>query len=165
MPVTASGILSEPLSVLRTMLSESSSFQTWVAAANAAAALGSIYLIGTDTPVRPYAVVSRIDNWSSGLVGGSPGDYGFIASGRLYFDFEDAISSGNQASYADSMLAFKNNVGAVISDLQNTSGGSERLLLRRFDMVAGPQRFDKTESNSDADVLWCRFSVDYGLET
>lgn len=164
MPVTASGILSEPLAVLRTMLSESASFQTWVAAANAAAALASIYLIGTDAPVRPYAIVTRIDNWSSDLVGGSPGDYGFIGRGRLYFDFEDAIASGNQASYADSLLAFQNNVGAVIVDLQNASGGSERLLLRRFEMVAGPQRFDKTETNSDADALWCRFSVDYGLE-
>lgn len=62
MTVTARGIYAEPVSILRTMLSNCASFQKLVKAANAAGALSSILQFGQSSDAtRPFALIELGD--------------------------------------------------------------------------------------------------------
>jgi hypothetical protein len=62
MAVAARGIYSEPVGILRTMLSNCASFQKLVQAANAAAALSSIVSFGQSSDhARPFALIGLGD--------------------------------------------------------------------------------------------------------
>lgn len=65
MAVTARGMITTPVDTLRTMLSACAGFQKLVQAANAAAALSSIFAFEEDgQPDRPFAVVDFLDNFA-----------------------------------------------------------------------------------------------------
>jgi hypothetical protein len=160
MTVTASGMVSVPVSALRDMLSQSATFQTWTGTASSAAALAYIHMIGLAEAdrVRPFALITLGDNWRR-TYGGSNR---FIPSGELFLVLESDIDEDNVEDFADSELEFSNNVGGVIGDLEAlTESGA--LVIQTIRMQVPPERTWRDEKQSEGDYYQCVIAVDYGF--
>ena len=125
MPVAPANLLSLPLTYLRAQLADCPAFQSWVGAANAAAALASIHYVSTtpatDTP--PHAVLGfgRRVAFDRGGVGSFSQ---FRQDGELALDFYGAVSSLEDADEADEALTFCNAVGEILCELLQRSAGA-----------------------------------------
>jgi len=101
MSVTARGVLALPCSTLADMLSNCAHFQKLVKAANAAAALGSIYEWGQQpAPTRPFALVSSELYDPQLLAGGSRDWYQPLGSLKAQFEIPLAWSGVNTSTSA-----------------------------------------------------------------
>jgi len=111
MSVTARKTLAGPLAALKAMLSECTSFQKLVQAANASAALARIYSVGEeDEPARPFAIVDLLEDSPVDAAGGTRNFT--IPHGRLSLTVEipllktGTVTSGSSSTvFSDSALA------------------------------------------------------------
>ncbi len=157
MPVTPSGIMSLPLAHLRTLVANCSSFQSWTGAANAAAAEAFIHLVNLpdDSLVRPYVLIDFNDKWKSQKVA----EFQFEKRGELYLLFEDDVAVANQASEADAVFDFMNNVGAVLEEMMSLSGQNGYLNLVEIEINDQPERTTSEESEMNEDYYTASFDV------
>ncbi|MGL4809462.1 MAG: hypothetical protein ACRC4O_12030, partial [Giesbergeria sp.] len=134
------GILSEPVEALATMLRGVTEFQAWVGAANAAAADASIYRCAVASPVRPFALIHRREGGRI-MAGG-------YAGGELALLFEATISVPNREpdKHAEAVYEFMDPLGPIIAKLAK-SGEAEggALYIRR----QNPIRVDFDVRRSD----------------
>ena len=162
MAVTASGPLSLPLENVRTLLKNVSAFQAWVGAADAAAAASSIHLVAAEPTIpRPFALVffCAEDTWGrERIFEGSHGYYEPAGSVRLLF--ADDVAVANQDSFADSGLQFLNDVGGIISGMEDLAGSGGYINLTAIRKVDGPKRAGKEESE---DYYFIEFALDWGV--
>lgn len=140
MPVTATGPISLPLDNGAALLSQSAAFRTWVGAANVAAAKAKAYLVDLDVPptngreyhaneltaLRPYATVDEFE-FMDGRGGGEAffsrraGQGVFANGGKLLVRF---FGNANVAATArDNKVQFLNDVGGILSELEDLGGG------------------------------------------
>jgi len=93
MAVAASGILSEPMANLAALIAASTTFQTWVGAADAAGALERIYLYCAEVGEyeRPSAMIMSGDEWELMAVQVGMDGLEHVGSGTLGVVFEAAI--------------------------------------------------------------------------
>jgi hypothetical protein len=165
--VDPSGAISLPLSHFRTLLSNSSNFQSWVGAADATEALNSIYLVAIDEPIaskRPFALVRQTQPGSvrhEAIAGGSVQQ--FLDSGALEVLFEAAVASGNAASHVDAEMAFTNDIGAFFSDMEALAGSGAYLTMTAWNIAAGPARAHPDESESEGDYYQMLIRVEWGI--
>lgn len=159
MAVAPTGNLSSILDDVRTLLSESASFQTWVGAANATEALASIHIISIDDPggtnVRPFAVVHTPDqDWNRISTGTS------IPNNSVRLTFEEDVASANQAAEADALYAFTNVMGAIVAELD-----AQALFVGlSIEYTAEPQRTDDTEVVPIGDVYMTEIQISWGFD-
>ena len=117
--VTPLGPESLALMNLRTLLSNSSDFQTWVSAADSTEALDSILYASTqgqDIP-HPIAMVKFGTSFSSAADSIDSGhNFSGTENGSLNLVFEDSTDQGED-SEADNLVTFMNTVGQIIEDI------------------------------------------------
>jgi hypothetical protein len=164
MAVTPSGIFSIQLSILRTMISQSSSFQTWTGTANAAAALARIYFEAQDdsSVVRPFALVFMGNEYVQQSIAGGASQV-FQPSGQLVMMLEDAVAPGNAASHADAYFAFANELGDLIEDLMALGGTDSLLSFESIALTGGPGRTEKNDRVSLGDNYTASFNVNWEI--
>lgn len=158
--MAATGILSAPLDALADLVAASATFQTWVGAANAAAAKPRVYRSARDGSggsgyTRPFALAVLPAEFGVMLTHGS------FASGAMDVLFEADIASGDLDSHEDAGYEFANKIGAIIDEMMAASYGGGYLFVRKIEQVAPPARAENIEQ-SDYYQAWYR--VHYGLE-
>lgn len=161
--MTATGAISVPLESLRTLISESSTFQTWVNAEDETAALDRVFVEGVPgvdendkdllVSLRPFALVT-FDTVGDSLLS--------FFGGTLLMMFESDISEENLKDHRDAAYEFTNNVGAVVVDVRNASYEAGKLFIRTIEAVGRPARSDPKEDMGRYMQMW--FKVSYGLE-
>lgn len=154
---TPTGIISLPIDALADLVSASSTFQTWVSAANQAAAKLRVYqgAVEGSEYTRPFALVSTPEGLQFG------GRHGGFASGSLNLIFEDDVDSADADDPTAALNSFANTVGAVLAEIDSASRGSGSLYVRGIESIAGPARSSR-DSVEDMYQAW--FRVDYGPE-
>jgi hypothetical protein len=164
MAVTPSGIFSIQLSILRTMISQSTSFQTWTGTANATAALARIYFEAQDDAsiARPFSLVFMGNEYVQQSIAGGASQV-FQPSGQLVMMFEDAVAPGNAGSEADSYFAFANEIGDVIDDLLALGGTDSLLSFESIALTGGPSRSEKNDKVSLGDIYTASFNVNWEI--
>lgn len=165
MALAPSGPLSLPLKNLQTLVSNSSTFQTWVGAADAATAAARIYLVGEDksATTRPFAVVHHLDPAEFNREAQAGGAVQcFVESGAVGLIFEDDVGAAYAADHADAEMEFTNIVGAVISEMEDLAGSGAYLNVTRFGVITGPARSALDEAESEGDYYGIQFRVEYG---
>jgi len=165
MPVTPSGMISFPLAALAELLSECSAFQSWVGAAGAAEALGSVKYLSqdddadSDSDDRPLAVVGWSDDFEA-VRDSEPPRYDH--SGSLELIFEAMADAGGHTTQSDRFFNFANSVGAVMAELEEKSGRNGFLLVNAFRKIAGPGRPSAKALNAGRlDVIGMVFEIDW----
>jgi len=137
-----------PVANARTLLSNSSTFQTLVGEATAGAAAAHIYTPGI-TPgdiaaARPFAVV---DQGSEREMVRNSTD-GFTDAGSIFFLLEADVADGNlgqtKAKWEAAHKAFLGALGDIIADMIATSHGPGYLYMTGFRLIFGPQRSEDT---------------------
>ncbi len=132
--VTASGIMSLPLANLKTMIANSSTFQTWTST-NVTTALGRIHLVqAASTAVLPCAVI--------GYSGGFGRDRTFSGvwentGNQLEVQYKYGFAS---LSEEDAVYTYLNSVGPVMSDMEQLSEQAGFLNMTEWNVRWGPER-------------------------
>lgn len=176
MPVTPDGPISLSIAALRSMVSKSATFQTWVGAANETLALARVftvaalpyddageYDIATIVALRPYVLINLHSR--QGFRYSRDSNDSFIDHGQLTIHFEANISAGTNASnYQDVITTFTNNVGKTLSEIvaQANAGGS--LLIQEIQSITPFARADPKLIKSMGDFHFAAFSANYGLQ-
>ena len=154
--MTATGPLSVPVDALRTLVSESSTFQTWTGAANAAQALNSIFLVSADeSETRPLALINTGPDWRITRNAQSAA----IPSGGLLISFEDDVTGSDAAAAED----FLNQCGGVLSDIMTASGTSGTICIHDILFETPPSRATEDDEVAQGDFFYVRFNVMWGI--
>lgn len=156
MAVSPTGDISLRISRVRAMVANSTTFRTWVGAADAAAALAYIHVgeyIGEGP--GPLCVV--------GMVPG--GKYINVAQGmsqtweegiQIFVEFADDIAVDDQT---DAYYTFANAVGAIRAEVMALSGSSTSYaVIGSMTMVVPPTRGETLDGKGDA--MECIFVVE-----
>lgn len=155
-----SGPISTSLAILRTMLSESVTFQTWVGAADATEALDSILYVEKTDLERPFAVIDIGEGWESEqIAAGVNGS--FVDSGQLLLFFEADVADG--ATDGDALIDFLDPVGGSIQDIQVLSGQGGYISIHNITMSEPPDRSDDNEKPPEGDHYNIEFTITWGL--
>ena len=174
MAVAPDGSLSLPFDHLRTMISESAEFQSWVGAANPTEAKASIHMLELPAPadkqhytrteldgLRPFALIG----WPRGtglhlrrVAGGS--DLTFLESQPLYVAFEDKLDSAENVE--DNFFTFTNHVGKVMVDMTKLAGTADFLAIKDL-TVDDFWRSDPDEITDNGDFWWLRVLLEWDV--
>ncbi len=178
MTVSASGVLSKPLQHMADLLAACAAFQTWVGAADAAAAAGSIHLVGYEDPkqadgqsddeyraaraeARPLAAVGFGGEFTA-APDAEPRAYyrhGGALEVRLQHmaDVDDEDLAEGQA-----LLTFANAIGAILEEIESTAGTGGHLTVVGYRISEGPARMDPLEvSAGELDVYQVTIEFDW----
>jgi hypothetical protein len=162
MPVAATGPISLPLARLKTLLSESTNFQTLAGVGSAAAALAFIDLVRKASPdvTTGHALIGQVPGGGGGLrfarikQGSSASD---PVEGRVRLTLRKAVT---QSDAADAEFEFTNSLGAIVEDLIDNSGRPANLQITAIALV-DLSRSDPDQEQSqgkiykgDLDVIW-----------
>lgn len=133
MSVTPADIISLPLKYLRDTIAASATFQSWVGAANAAAALAYVHAVVATDGTPPFVVV----DWGNyRRVKDSFGEHhNYRTEGDLRVVVRGPIA---HADDADAAFEFFNKLGAIIGEMEEISGTAgyldwESLSIESFD--------------------------------
>jgi len=169
MAVEPRGLLSEPLAHLRRIVAASSTFQQWVGAADAAAALERVHYIDVDDDeaIRPHAMVATPPDWWCIRLSGGRGN-GYRDGGEVLLCLESDISTEYIATHGDAHFEHVNVVSGVIEDLLTLSGtadtdGAPLMDIAYIEGEDGPWRSDPVESQSDANYYQTIMRIGYGV--
>lgn len=175
MPVTPTGPISEPLAAVETLLSNSATFQTWTGAADAAAALNHIHVIGLPTPaenrpsysaaelseLRPMAVLNYdvAEPWAyEGIAQGQ-----YTPSGRVLIALEADVDSADARNFKEAAYTFLNAVGKIIEEMAEASEGGGYPVVQRVRLRMQPRRSEEKERPAKGDYLVTIIGVEFGL--
>lgn len=154
MALAPTGPITTPLVALRTMLSRSSTWQTWTGEATEAGAIGHVYyyaIPGTATAdtaeeyeaalaaARPYAILATGSYQRDRLAGGP---HTWIDTGQALVIIETGIPSAYSGDDDQSDLGvwFESNCGGVVSDVCDLSGDVGLLSVRSVAIDDGPSQ-------------------------
>lgn len=163
MAVTPSNGLSLVLSRAQALIAASSTFQTWVGAASAAAALARVHLVtgGDGVPTRPFAAVSwRPQGYTLEAVSGGSGHV-YQESGAVEVLFENAVGTGNSAD-SDAALEHTNATGGIVEDLAGLAGSNGYLNVTQFHLLSGPMRSASSEGEA-VDYVQSVWEFEWGI--
>lgn len=160
MSVTPTGIWSEPLDLLRTLLSECHGVQDLFGVTSSAEAKPLITLVGADASVYslPCIVIGSgsydVENIATG--------HTYRDNGELYMGIETPISPEYQGAdtYGDAEFEHTNTVGAILAQMMALANDGGYLLVRRFRCPNGPERSDP----KDGEFYQSIWVLSWGLE-
>lgn len=168
MAIAPTGILSTPLLTLKKMLSESALFQAFVGVASAALALPFIHLVAVKSGdiSFPYALIMP-GGWGRNENAGGARNH-FTPSGVLGLKFEDVVLTANKGSSADTYFAFANQVGPIISELEDLAGasladGTGALQITAIETENNVMRASEFEEQADEDRTDILFDITWGI--
>lgn len=150
--VAPTGIVSAGIGNMRTLLSESANFQTWVGAASALLALDSIYLIEgpADSASRPFAAIGPAGEFEGdSIAGGVLNQYAFSDTVEILFE-EDAAPGLNEP---DAYFTFVNTLGAIFADLINPTDTDSFMNITKFSFSFDPARTAEEERQTGGDTM------------
>lgn len=175
MALAASGLLSVPLDAAERLVASSSTFQTVTGAGSEAAALAFVHRAeGLDElsadgesiiNARPRAIVYYGDQMERTKIG--VGDW--TGEGTLLLAFQFATSSTyevteddnpteEKAKEDDAIFEFTNNIGAIVSEMEANSGGSDGtngyLNAVGFSVQGGPWHPDEDDEDKFFSILY-----------
>lgn len=117
----SSGIRSKPLYKMAQLIAASVTFQAVVGAADAAAALLSVYVYEgidkDDTHPRPRAIIGFGPDWNARKIGTGARFYGGTI--EICFEFNQADGTADNPG---NLLAFADTVGAIINECEALAG-------------------------------------------
>jgi hypothetical protein len=155
----ASGIFSEPLQNLATMVSRLATFQAWVGAVDAEAALQRVHIEGYDPAdgcfVRPFCLVGFDTQFHDRL------NY---FGGTLHLCLEADIAEDDQEQHKDAAFGFANMTGPFLDELISESEWTGLFWpIRSIRSIDRQQRTGKDDTRGDYLQQW--FRIEYGLES
>lgn len=157
MPVTPTGILSEPLASLRDALAACPAFQTWVGAADATAAKAFIHLlVAPEAGPYPLAIVDFGDTARERYSVAS-GSRWVLRSGSDLILLFRAEASGEEP---DATFTFLNALGAVAEELERSAGiyAQGTPGLTEMELVLPPVRTIEEKRQTEGDFFEAAFS-------
>ena len=182
MSVAATSILSLPLDHARTLLSHSSTWQSWVRASDATEAEASIHLGATPPPAdgSQYSNEELRSLWPLAVISLPPDGGGFQAArdgdgtelvwperGRIVMGIEDAIASHRLRAPGDALVEYLNELGGIMRDMLDLSGtddGTNQFLwLRQINILDGPTREDLDAGGAVPGYHWTVLDLSWGF--
>jgi hypothetical protein len=161
--VEPSGWISEPLERLRDLIADCTAFQTWVGAADAAAAKLHIHYHGYTGNTRPFVVIGDMPGYRIGLrdTHGTP-----RLSGNLWLAAEAAVGADYLRTDDDAGLEFGNAWGAVLAEMvaKAGTGASYNMELASLERVDGPNRSSDEERAQGEDFIQEIWQVTWGFD-
>ena len=168
----AAGPISLPLDHLRTLVAASSTFQAWVGATGEteaqriASAKEHVYVAALPAPIaakRPFALVAHGDAWQREADTGGAG-HSYLKTGSLYLGFEANVAEANQVagSEGDAFIAFANEVGNTIADMEVLSGTGTYLNVTRISEYVRPRRAHPDEAGNAGVYYEAAYTIDWG---
>lgn len=159
------GLLTAPLDLLRTALSESTTFQSAVGASSATEALASIYYEISDldelerVAIRPSAVIAMGDGWQLQPFGTRPSVVGnWVIRLGLFQDVDD----DGDNSQAEEYLLFLNFVEQTVADMQTYLDGRGFREVAFFPAVRTP--FNQRNQDHDFWAMFTEWSAGIDVE-
>jgi hypothetical protein len=175
--VAAAGPISLAEEYLKTQLANVAAFQTFVSAANAAAALLSIYNDALPAPaaangvytkaelvaLHPYAVVETDPEGGYEMTFAAMGSGGheYLDSGRIILRMVRIVPA--DTSIQDAERGWKNTVGQIMDGLFDLAGGAGYLAITGIALV-GLHRFHPDDEVDMGDAQGATIAVDWGSE-
>ena len=161
MPVTPSGILTEPLVALRDLVASSVTFQTWTGSADATTAVARAYLlVAPANAPRPYALIDfgDITRERSVLNGGRSWQTRPGSTMLLWFQ-----ADGAGVAEPDASFTFCNAVGGIWEDMEKAAGNYSlaSMGVSLIDLPVPPQRTDQEVWDSAGDYFECCLSPSF----
>ena len=161
MPVTPSGILTEPLVALRNLVASSATFQVWTGTADATAAADRVHLLVAPVDAtRPYALIDfgDITRERSVLQGGRLWQTRPGSTMLLWFQ-----ADGLGVVEPDASIDFCNKVGAIWEDMEKAAGNYSlsTMGVSLIDLPVPPQRTDPEVWDSAGDYFECCLSPSF----
>jgi len=154
MAVTPTGAFGLGLKNLRTLLSNCTSFQSWCGhAGDASASLDHIFIYGTEADEAdiPRASIfwSDEDRFTRETIAQGEGHAFFTEmSARVEFKADFSVTYAAYTTMEDILLAFTNDVGAVIDNITTLSNTETYLNVTEMTKSGGPGHTDKDKSDT-----------------
>ena len=158
MPVTPTGILSEPLASLRDQLAACPAFQAWVGAVDTEAAKANVHLLVAPDEAGPYplAIIDFGDTASERVTLLSGSRWALRSGSDLIILFR-AEATGEEP---DATFTFTNALGAVMAEMEATAGnysnGTPGLVA--IELVMPPTRTNEEKRATEGDFFEAGFS-------
>ena len=153
---------SKPMDLLRTMVANSTSFQTWVGAVDATAAKAFIHLIRTNpTPTWPLAVIDFGDEYGRLRESGGSNQV-FTQLGSMLLMFEMKVTPFNTDNWQDAGLALTNQVGLILDDIQAQAGQPDMLAIKSWELKKLGRTDEDERQSTGNDLYTIVFEIDWG---
>lgn len=153
------------LVALRTMISESSTFQAWTGTGSAGAALARIHYGAIDNPFtattpRPLAIVGyqTAEGHRRERVG-APRAYSHSGVVKVLF-LADVTASD---AVGEKQIKFNNNAGTVVDDVEDIANAGATLDAVSFLRVEGPELSDPDDSPKTGEFAASVYDVAFGV--
>ena len=152
MTVAGTGAICLPLENLKTLLANCAAFQTWTSTADATAAAARIALFAEAASGRtlPDSVIfwgADNDIGSNKIAGGAGNSYDRQGTADIFFTSDIATTYADYEDTLDElMVAFLNDVGGIMDDMDELAGTDEYLNVTGWQKVSGPTRSGKEET-------------------
>jgi hypothetical protein len=151
--VVATGILSEPMDDLRSLIATLASWQTWTGHATAAAAIAHIYLVEAPAAATdPFIILDYGDDIA--MVRQSPRiDMPWRTDGWFALYLRAVPATDTPAlTDAEVMLSFYNSVSSLVGDLQLSGWMPPKLCIESM-VVRGMARTEEAKRTREGDYL------------
>jgi len=160
--VDPSGMLSEPLDNLATLIANCATWRTWVEADTVAEAKASIYPspVDFDDMARPYACIW----WDREFRKRAIAEYTSVAGpNSLELVIEADVPEAYRDDHTDAMYWFLNQLGAIIAEAEALVATGNYFLARGWHMERNAiRRSLHEESAGDGDYMRAVLRVEYG---
>jgi len=152
MPVTPTGILSEPLATLRLLVAACPAFQAWVGAASESEALDRVHLLVTpENPPHPLALIDFGDVARERQAVTTGGKWKMRSGSDLLLWFRSE-ASGDEP---DATFTFTNAVGAILEEMEARAGAYALGYpgITSMEMPVPPMRTKEEDRPSEGDIF------------
>ena len=146
--VTASGIITNPLLLMATLLANSSTFRSLMGVGSVAAAIERIHYPEADDTddtlaQLPRAILTLGHEWESARQGIPV----WHRKGSLFWSLEAKPNPRYEGNVRDETLDFANNVGLIIKELENNAGIDQYFNATKFTQILSPQAMKPDEES------------------
>lgn len=164
MAVTAITTRAKVKAALKTLVSESETFQTAVEAANATEALAHIHINQIDKPPidETFALIINSGNDSNIADGiNAGGVLNMLAGGDVELWLYRPIPESYQANHTDALTDFENFYEAVMNEIMALAGQPGYLIINNWQLIDMPARGEPESDNKN--MYQIRLTISWGL--
>lgn len=161
-PLTASGILSTPAANLRTLLSQSATWQTLCDAADATAALANIKMfVAREGYSRPLGFIT---DDPAEFVNRKIAEWQFLPAASLgvIFELDVPIGYSGDDDAENAEIWIRNQIGAVLAEVREAARTTGLLRINQIALIQAPQRSKYEQDAGDGDYWTAAVKVAWG---